>query len=190
MSTKNRLKFNEDGTQVRIIFKKGEPSPWYTSMEEALPALAEAAENETRISASEFTTMREQILTATDLPHVAPDPFEQLNGTGIVAITIGSFGFGSMFGGSGPGIVFSSISVRPVRRPAKKPSEEPVSEAYFTICPHNESHGHIRDRVGWSVAIYSKEEGLLLIAKSKKHGFIDAAEEEKLKRELSESNLP
>lgn len=190
MAKKNQLEFSQGGTKVRIIFKKGDPSPWYTDKGEALDALTDADENRPqgqRITVPEFSDMKEEILNAEDLPN--HERVGSFDGLGVIMIGIGRHGSSlTIFGG---GNSFFSVESFFGQARSRFPFDDvKPGDAYAKMCFCGGMHARIQCKDGTSRQFYSKEGGLEMITNLKSKDYIDDNEVERLKKEVAVLPLP
>jgi hypothetical protein len=195
MATSNKLEFLPDGTEVRVIFTDGTKSPYYHSHIEALKAFEEMLAQK-KITEEEYRDFIAKTGKAEYLNESVEN--DKGNGRAVTIIFIGRPGFASFEGGSSFNPFMSSLGVfGPIMLanyinllngfygPGKV-----VEKAYFVMCASGANHGHVFTRHGDNEIVYTKEDGLKLVAKLKSERKINRGELTSLRKEISESPLP
>jgi hypothetical protein len=172
MTQTNYLRFNDNRTEVTVVYGKDE-TPTYTTKKAAMEAIVNLARAE-KIEVKDFTGMRNEILRTEQLPwggeaqdeeptEIPPLMFMAI----LAAILRGGMGnrYDSMF-----------------------TSGTPTEIAQLIMCPFCRRHGEIHLKVGRSNNLATKEEALAWMEKHRTE--MTEEDYQKVSAEIEASTLP
>ena len=166
MKNGNVLQFSADGTEFIFKFADGSESAAILTKSAGFEAITDLIRRE-KISVSEFSKFREEILDAENLPYSEED-------LETIPSFIGLDGF-----------LMSLMSLMEMRHAP----DEPVTVAYYAMCDCGGNHGRIYSKTAFTIRLDSKEEALFYLDHMKKEEIVNEEEYLKVKSEIEASKL-